>query len=165
MERKTKQMATCGMMVAVCVIIMLLGSVLELGIYAAPMFAGLCLVPLGETWGRKYQILLWISISILSFLLVPSIEENLMFAGLFGPYPILRPSIEKLPKGLRLPAKLVCFNVVVILIESLLLFLLVPESLEGTFLILLLILGNGIFLLYDHIIPRSGPMLKRIFRR
>lgn len=164
MKDQTRKIAVCGMMTAVCTVLMLLGAVLELGIYAAPMFAGLSLVPLGEKWGRKYQALVWIAVSVLSFLLVPNIEESLIFFGLFGWYPILRPTLQKLPRLLRIFAKLLLFNITVVAIESLVMFLLVPESMEFGFLLVLLAASNVVFLLYDYIIPRTGVLLKRIKR-
>ena len=152
------------MTTAVCVVLMLLGAVLELGIYAVPMFAGLCLIPLGEKWGRKYQCMLWIAISVLSFLLVPSVEENLIFFGFFGWYPILRPTLQKLPKYLRMAVKLLIFNAAVIAVEALMMFLLVPEAMERGFLLVMLALSNVVFLLYDYIVPRTDVLIRRIFK-
>ena len=165
MREKTKQIAVGGIMTALCVVLMLLGAVLELGIYAAPMLAGLILVPLGDKWGRKYQAILWVAVSILSFLLIPNIEENLMFFGLFGWYPVLRPLLEKLPKVLRLIVKLLLFNAATIAIEALVLLVFVPESLGTAFLLVLLLLGNVIFLIYDLVIPRMSVLLARLKKR
>lgn len=165
MAEQSKRVAVGGMMTAACVVLMLLGSVLELGIYAAPMFTGLCLVPLGEKWGRKYQCLLWVAVSILSFLLVPNLEENLMFAGFFGWYPILYPTLQKLPKYLRIPAKLLVFNGAVIAVEVLVLLFFVPESLGTALMIALLVMGNVAFIFYDYVIPRTGILLRRIRKK
>lgn len=164
MKDHAKLVATCGIMVAVCVVLMLLGAVLELGIYAAPMFAGLCLVPLGEKWGRKYQTTLWVAVSLLSFLLVPNVEETLIFFGFFGWYPILRPTLQRLPQPLRLAVKLLLFNGVIAVIEAVVLFLLVPEDITGTFLLVLLAMSNLVFLLYDSIVPKTDILRKRLFR-
>lgn len=165
MHHNTKRVATCGMMAAVCVVLMLLGSLLELGIYAAPMFAGLCLVPLGEKWGRKYQATLWLAVSLLSFLLVPNVEENLVFFSFFGWYPILRPTLQKLPPLLRFILKLLLFNLAIILMEALMLYLLVPEDMTGGFLLVLLAISNLVFLLYDSIVPKTDILLSRLIRR
>lgn len=163
MKNHAKLVASCGMMTAVCVVLMLLGAVLELGIYAAPMFAGLCLVPLGEKWGRKYQTTLWLSVSLISFLLVPNVEENLIFFGFFGWYPIVRPKLERLPKALKLPVKLIIFNCAICLVEYLCIYLLVPEDMTKLFLLVLLGVSNLVFLLYDSIVPKTDILLKRLF--
>ena len=146
---------------AVCVVLMLLGSILDLGMYAVPLFVGLFLIPIGEKYGRKYQTMLWIVIGILSFMLVPNVEQNLMFFGLFGWYPILYPTLQKPPKLLRVIVKLALFNGVVIAIEALVILVLVPEVLGAGILSVLLLMGNVIFLLYDLLIPKMNFLLRR----
>lgn len=162
MRTSTRRMAICSMMAALSVVLMVLGAVLELGMYACPLFAGFCFIPIGQKYGRKYHITLFVASSLLCFLMVPNMEENLMFAGLFGWYPIVRPSLQKLPKVIRWAAKLVIFNVVVIAIEWLVMTVLVPETIGGVLLWVLLILGNITFLAYDFMIPKVEVLLGRI---
>lgn len=168
MKKQSKRIAVCGITAALGVVIMMLGAVLGIGMYLAPMLVGVCLSPVGREWGTKHQILLWIAISLLSLMLVSDLEENLMFLGLFGWYPVLRPALQKLPPVLRVIAKLLIFNVVVIALELLLLLVLVPESMGTALTVLLLALGNGTFLVYDFAIPRfeilAAKYLKRVFR-
>ena len=168
MKQNTKRVAVCGVTAALGVVIMLLGAVLGVGIYLAPMLVGACLIPIGRAWGSKYQILLWIAIGLLCLMLVSDPEENLMFLGLFGWYPILRPTLQKLPPVLRAVVKLLIFNAAVIALELLLLLVLVPESLGAAWTVLLLALGNATFLIYDFAIPKfellAAKYLKRIFR-
>ena len=162
MRTSTKRMATCSMMAALSVVLMVLGAILELGMYACPLFAGLCFIPIGQKYERKYHITLYVASSILCFLMVPNMEENLMFVGLFGWYPIVRPVLQKLPKVIRWISKLAIFNVVVIAIEWLVMTILVPEAIGGTLLWVLLILGNITFLAYDFMIPKMEVLMGRI---
>lgn len=152
------------MMAALSVVLMVLGAILELGMYACPLFAGLCFIPIGQKYGRNYHITLYVASSILCFLMVPNMEENLMFAGLFGWYPIVRPVLQKLPKVIRWICKLAIFNVVVIAIEWLVMTILVPEAIGGTLLWVLLILGNITFLAYDFMIPKMEILMGRIVK-
>lgn len=152
------------MMAALCVVLMLLGAVLELGMYACPLLAGLCFLPVGQKYGRKYHITLYVASSILCFLTVPNMEENLMLAGLFGWYPIVRPSLQKLPKILGWICKLAIFNLAVIAIEWLVMTVLVPEVVGDVLLWVLLILGNLTFLAYDLMIPKMELLLSRIIK-
>lgn len=166
MRVQAKRMAVCSMMTALCVVLMLLGGVLELGMYACPMFAGLCLIPVGQNYGKKYQILVYAATGLLSLMLVPSVEENLMFIGFLGWYPMARGLISKLPRLLRLPAKLMLFNGAVVGIEWLVISLLVPEMLTSGMIVLLLGMGNITFLAYDMLVPRLELLagrLKRLF--
>ena len=161
---QTRRLAVCAMMAAVSVVLMLLGAVLQLGTYAAPLLTGMALIPMGNRYGRKYQVMLWLVISGLCFMLIPAAEQNLMFAGLFGWYPIVYPSLQKLPRIVRLPVKLMLFNGVVIVMEAALIRLIAPEAMETGMAALLLALGNVTFLLYDYLIPKTELIIKRILK-
>ena len=164
MKTATKRMAACAMMAALCVVLMVLGAVLELGMYACPLLAGLCFIPIGQKYGRKYHLILFVATALLSFFLVPNIEENLIFAGLFGWYPILRPVLQKLPGVLRWLVKLAVFNGVVVTIEWLVMTVLAPEAMADVMLWVLLALGNVTFIAYDFLIPRLDALMGRIVK-
>lgn len=162
MRENARRMALCAMMAALCVVLMVLGAVLELGMYAAPMLAGLCFIPIGQKYGRKYHLILFVASSLLCFMFVPNIEQNLIFVGFLGWYPIAHPGLQKLPKGLRLIVKLLLFNAIVIAIEWLVITVLVPDVMGGTLLWIMLILGNLTFVAYDFMLPRLQVFLQRI---
>ena len=162
MRTPAKRMAMCAMMAALCVVLMLLGAVLELGVYAAPLLGGLCFIPVGQVYGKKYHMILFAVSAILCFLFVPNIEQNLVFTGLLGWYPIVHPSLQKLPKWLRLPVKLLLFNAIIVGIEYLVMTVLVPEVMGGVLIWILLALGNITFLAYDFMLPRLKHLLVRI---
>ena len=163
--KETRKLAFCSMMVAVSIVVLLLGAILDLGMYAAPLFAGLFLLPIGRELGRRRHAMMWIAVSLLSFILVPNIEENLMYAVLFGPYPILRPLFEKLGRLPRIFAKFGYFNIVVVAVEALVTLMLVPEVMGPALAIALLALGNLTFLVYDFLIPRAEIILCHYLRR
>ena len=165
MREESRNMAVCSMTAALGVVVMLLGAVLELGVYLCPMVIGLGLIPIGRRYGLKYQLLLWIVISILSFLLVPNPEENLMFAGLFGWYPAVQPKLQKLPRVPRTVVKLLLFNGVALALESLVLLVLVPEAMDSAMAVLLLLLGNALFVLYDRVIDRFDVIVGNLKKR
>ena len=152
---ETKRIALCGVVSALSVVILLLGAVLGLGIYLAPMIAGSLLIPVGYRCGRKYHVMLWLVVSALAFLLVPEIEEDLMFFLLFGCYPILYPKLNSLPKGPRIVLKLLIFNVVFIALELLITLILVPETVGSAYFFVLILLGNVMFLCYDLALPKA----------
>ena len=158
--KHTHAIALCGVTTALAVALMAVGGLLGIGLYAAPMLAGLCLLPAGRHLGLKYHLTLWLAASALSFFLVPDIEQNLMFLCLFGCYPILRPALQRLPRLPRLLCKLLFFNAVSVALEALVLLVLAPEALAPPLLLLLLALGNLTFLLYDLLIPRAQRLLE-----
>lgn len=163
--KQSNVMAVCGMMAAVSIVIMLLGAVIGIGAYAAPMFAGMILIPIGRKYGAKYHTMLWIIVSILSFIMVPNVEQNLLYLALFGLYPILYPSIQRLPKIPRILIKLLYFNIVIITLEWLVMTLLVPEALTTWMVVLLLAIGNLTFLMYDYLIPRIERVMNHYLNK
>ena len=156
-----KTIAVCSMMAALSVVIMILGGVLGLGMYASPMIAGFCIMYIGREHGAKYQWLVWAAVSLLSFILVPNAEENLMYLCFFGLYPILWPGFEKLSPKLRWVCKLLYFNLMIIAVEALVMLVLVPETMGAVMLITLLLMGNVIFLCYDFLIPRADVLFRK----
>ena len=163
--KQSRLAATCGMTAALSVVIMLIGGILGLGMYVSPMIAGVCLIPVGRAFGRKYHALMWLAVSLLCFILVPNIEENLMYLTLFGVYPLLRPVFQQLRPVLRWLVKLLFFNAVVIAVEALVVLLLVPEVMTAGMAVLLLAMGNVTFILYDRILPRIEFLLMRRLSR
>lgn len=161
MKKQSKQIAVCGITTALGVVLMFLGNTLGLGMYLVPMLISMFLAPIGRAWGKKFQILLWLAIGLLSLILVPAPEQNLMFLGLFGWYPILRPTLQTLSNILRIAVKFLIFNFVVILLEALVILVLVPEVLGTTLTILLLVLGNITFFVYDIAIPRFESLTEK----
>ena len=168
MKTGSRRLAVCAMSAAVGVVLMMLGSFMGLGMYMAPIFVGWCLMPIGRNYGVQYQVMLWIVIGLLSLLFVGDMEQNLMFIGFFGWYPIVRPKLQKLPRVPRLCLKLLLFNLVIAALEAIVLTFLVPEVLELWLAVLLLAMGNLTFLVYDYAFPvfdiLAERFLKRLFR-
>ena len=71
------------------------------------------------------------------------------------------PLFERLPRIPRLLCKLLFFNAVAIALEALVMLLLVPETMQTPLLLLLLVLGNVVFVLYDVLIPRIAYLLNK----
>ncbi len=158
----SKRIAECGMICALCVVIMIVGAWIGIGLYASPMFAGLFLIPLGRKYGRKYHLALWLAVSIISIILVPEIEQNLMFLCFFGCYPILQPYFHRIEKKpLRALAKLLYFNILIFAVEMLVMYVLVPEAMHWAMLAAFMVLFNFTFICFDFIIPRFELLLKR----
>ena len=159
--KKTKAIALGGIMSAMCIAVMLLGAVIGVGVYVAPMIAGICLIPTAKKYGVGYHASLWLVISVLSLLIVPDVEEGLMFFCFFGLYPIVYPYFQRLPKILRIIVKLAYFNVVVVAVEYVIIHFFVPDEIGLPLALLLLAIGNVTFLLYDRIIPKADRLLER----
>ncbi len=153
----SKKVAVCGMLCALCVALMLLGNMLGIGTYAAPMLASLLLVPVGQEYGTRWALLLYGATALLSLIVVPDKELALFYALVMGYYPVLHTALRGIRSSfLRWCAKILCFNVAVFAMYALLLFVFVSPSLREEFsqsgtplLIALIALGNVAFVLFD----------------
>ncbi len=161
--RQSKVIASCGMTAALSIVVMLVGGVLGLGMYISPMIAGFLLLPIGKKYGVKYQWMMWSTVSLLCFMLVPNVEENLMYFSLFGLYPILYPYLERMTSKLKWLCKLLYFNVIVVAVEALVMLVLVPEAMGPVMAVILLLMGNAIFIMYDFLLPRSELLFRKYF--
>ena len=106
--RQSLQMALGGMLTAVSVVIMCLGSVIPINTYVCPVLCILVTRPVLDRCGRRIGWCYYLATAILSLLLAPDREAALVYAFL-GYYPMIRPVFEKLGpvKGV---AKLVFFT-------------------------------------------------------
>ena len=164
--KQSKRIAECGMTAALAVVIMIIGGILGIGLYASPMFAGLLLLPIGRKYGAKYHAALWLAVSLLSFLTVPEIEQNLVFLCFFGCYPLLYPRFMRIRRTwLRRACKFLYFNLTIIAVEALVIFVLVPEVTGTALLLVMLLLFNLIFIGFDRIIPYFELIMKRYLEK
>ena len=101
-------MALGGMLTAVAVVIMSLGSLIPLNTYLCPVICILLTRPVIERCGRRIGWCYYLATAILSLMLAPDREAALVYAFL-GYYPMIRPFFEKLG-ALAWFAKLMLFT-------------------------------------------------------
>jgi hypothetical protein len=124
---------------------------------ALPALAGGMLVAVVIEMGAKTAVTVYVSVSLLSVLVVADKEAALMFLFFFGFYPIAKERLERLrPRALEIAVKFAIFNGTVAAAFLCVIYLLgVSELLEefgdygkyGAW--FMLALGNVTFLLYD----------------
>lgn len=171
-KTKSQKIALCGVLGALSVVLLLVGNVLQVGTYAAPMLASFLLVPVLEEYGTKYALLLYLAVSILAVLLVPDKELALFYALVLGYYPALKRALDRLrPAPLRWAAKLAVFNGATVALYGLL-FLLIGPALAAelladgpAMLATLLAVGNLAFWLCDRALESMTLLYRRKLRR
>ena len=101
-------MALGGMLAAVCIVIMCLGSIIPVNTYICPVLCILTGAVVLDRCGRRAGWCHYLAVAVLAMLLAPDREAALVYAFL-GYYPMIRPVFEKLGpvKGV---AKLVFFT-------------------------------------------------------
>ena len=92
---KSKQMALCGLLTALAVVLMILAGAMGIGTFAGPVLAMAALLPVLEEYGPKAAAITYAAAAILGLLLVPETELAMVYAA-FGWYPILRPRLDRL---------------------------------------------------------------------
>lgn len=156
-KNESQKTALCGVLGALSVVLLLIGNILQVGTYAAPMLAAFLLIPVLEEYGAKYALLLYAAVSILAVLLVPDKELALFYALVLGYYPALKRPLDRLrPALLRWAAKFAVFNAATVALYGLL-FLLIGPALAAelladgpAMLAALLAMGNLAFWLCDR---------------
>ena len=167
---KSKQMALCGLLTALAVVLMILAGAVGIGTFAGPVLAMAALLPVLEEYGPKAPALTYAAAAILALLLVPEPELAMVYAA-FGWYPILRPRLDRLlsSRPLRMLVKLALSTAVILLLYGVLLRLLgMTADLLGTsslFNLTLLMMGVVIFLLTDRALERLEGLWHRKLRK
>lgn len=165
----SRQMALCGVLSALAVVVLLLGGAIGVGTFAAPVLAMAVLLPVLEECGPRAAGTAYAAVTLLALLLVPDRELALVYAG-FGWYPLLRPRIARIPsRPLRLAARLAVCNGVILVLYGLLLRLLGLTAdlaeMSPVMNAALLALGNAVFLLLDAVLARLTNLWRRKLRK
>ncbi|MBQ4317185.1 MAG: hypothetical protein IJC20_02950, partial [Clostridia bacterium] len=162
--KSSKKVALSGIFSALCVIFLFIGSVFQtLDLSAAAMASIVILVSFIEL-GKKWACGVYAVASILALLLLPYKTAAAVFALFAGFYPIIKEYLNKIrPFWLSVIARVVCFNIfLTLLIFVSYRFFGIEEDFLG-FNIVLYLLANVTFVLYDFALERIAVYyIKRI---
>ena len=166
---KSRQMALCGLLTALAVVVMALAGAIGIGTFLGPMLAMAVLLPLLEEYGAKTALLAYVATSVLGVLIVPELELALVY-GAFGWYPILRPKLNRISsRPVRAALKVTLCTAVILLLYGVLLQLLgMTADLLGIGIVwklALLVLGIATFLLMDLALGRLTFLWRKKFRK
>ncbi len=142
------------MVTALSVIIMML-TVIPVLTYTAPAFAGILLMLIVIEMNKKWAFGVYVAVSVLGLLLATDKEASVMYIAFFGYYPILKAVLEaKLPRAAEYILKFLIFNVSMIVSYFVLIKVFGMPMDDMNELgkygpLILLAMGNVVFLLYD----------------
>lgn len=158
------QMALGGVLGALAVVIMSLGTLIPVMTYVCPMACALLLEVVRLTCGQRVAWAWYGAVAILGLLLSPDKEAAALYAFI-GYYPIVKPKMDG--KKLSWLYKGVLFNGCIVLMYFFLLRILGMEALAeefremgGIMLAVLLLLGNVTFFLLDRLLSKLGQKWK-----
>ncbi len=149
-----RQMALGGVLAALAVVIMTMGTLIPVATYLCPMLCALILAYVCLLCGKRIGWAWYAGVLFLSLILCPDKEAAAVF-GAFGYYPIIKPKIDGTP--LKWLWKLLLFNAVSIALYLLLIYGFGMAYLIGEFmefgwigLAVTAVLGNLCFFLLDR---------------
>lgn len=158
------QIAFGGLMAALAVVIMAMGTLIPVATYVCPVLCCMILQLVRKSCGDRIGWAWYGAVAILALILAPDKEAAAVFAAI-GYYPILKPKLDGC-KGKWL-WKVLYFNSVILALYWCLMHILGMEQITSEFAgmgiamtVLLLILGNVTFFLLDRLLEMR-PKRKR----
>lgn len=158
MRNQAKDMAFCGVMAALAVVIMSMGTLIPLATFVCPVICMLILGFVLKMTNRKMAWAWYVCVAVLSVLLAPDKEAAAVVVFL-GYYPIIKRSFERLK--LSFVMKLLYFNAVIFVMYGLLIYLFGMDQILAEFAeigkimtFVTLILGNVCLVLVDLLLTR-----------
>jgi len=157
-QNQAKEMALCGVMAALAVVIMCMGTLIPLATFVCPVICMLILGFVLKLTGKKMAWAWYVCVAILSALLAPDKEAAAVVVFL-GYYPIIKGRFERL--RLSFVLKLVYFNAVVLAMYGILIYLFGMDQILAEFAeigkimtVVTLVLGNICLALVDLLLTR-----------
>ena len=155
----TISIALGGVLAALAVVIMCLGTLIPVATFACPMLCILLAKVILERCGKRIAHTWYGVVCVLSLLLAPDKEAAAVFVA-FGYYPVIKTKLEQLP--LCWLWKVILFNVVIFVLYWLLMYVFGMVQLLSSLqemgilmTVVTLFLGNVCFFLMDIVLGRQ----------
>ena len=130
-RRTTRRLVTCALLCALAVVFLGLGALIEVFDLTAAAVSALILLPVLLCYGGRYAWLSYAVTAVLGILLMPQSLASWTFAGLTGYYPIIKKRLDRLPRVVGWPVKLLLLTGVLCLYLAVFHFLIMGG--EGSF--------------------------------
>ncbi len=164
-REKTRRLALCSLLSALGVILLYLGALIEMLDLTMASIAPLLVVLVIIEVGGYYKWLVYLVTGLLGLLLLPNKTAAVIYLLCTGFYPIAKQLIEsKLPRPLRLVAKLVVFNLSVLVIWFIIKLFAIELVFETAWYFVIAVL-EFTFLLYDYALTRVITLYIRYWRK
>lgn len=152
-------------MAALAVVIMCLGGIIPVATYICPMLCAILLAAVLSLTGKRIAWTWYAAVSLLSLLLGPDKEAAAVFLFL-GYYPIIKPWLDR--RKLPVLWKLAFFNIMILILYALLIWLFQMEQVVREFqelgmvlTVVTLVMGNVVLFMLDILLGRLSRRRKR----
>ena len=154
MKKKTRAVAFAGIISALCVVLLYLGSIVDVLDYSVSALCGILVTLISVEFGNRTGVSVWIVSSILALLILPQKFSALLFVLFCGWYIFVKKLYEKLPNIVSWILKLATFNVVLAAILFITLKVLLIENLGFISIVGIVALSNLVFIIYDILLTK-----------
>lgn len=148
-KKQTRALAVSAMTAALCVLLLFLGNLTQVADVSFAALSTLLIWFLYLEYGKGFALGAYLTVSLLSLLLLPNKSAALLFAGFFGWYPLLKLPLERLPGVFAFLCKFLAVNAVCVTLSLLFGGILGLEGYSPLLLLLLLALYDLAFILFD----------------
>ena len=160
-----KRLTFCAMLVALGVIFLGVGALLEVLDISMAVIASFCVIVAVVEYGKGAPWMVYAAISVLSLLLLPNKFPAALFALFAGFYPILKEKLERKNTVIRWILKELIFNISFAIIVLLYFFLFFKGTIQVPWMIAVaIILAELVFILYDKAISKLITIYVMEFR-
>ena len=173
LRQHSQLMALCGVLAALALVFLGMGSLLPAATFCCPILAMLCMLPVVEEYKARTALLFYAAAALLALFLVADKEVALLYAFL-GWYPAARPGLNRRigSKVLNLLVKLLLFAVAVGAMYALAIpmlgmtYLAAEYAAGGTVLLVIMVaMGCVIWLLFDRVLARFTILYHKKWRQ
>lgn len=160
--KRTKKITLSALFCALSVVVLLIGSFLQVADIALSMVASAILMLALIEMGQSFAVMIYFATSFLSFLFLPSKFIAAVYFAFSGLYPIIKRFFDTRGRVLAILLKIVYFNaaLALALIGARFLFPLEVDREKYTFLFLLayFLVANIAFWLFDAVLKRGAEV-------
>ena len=157
--------AFSGIAIALIVILLFIAGIIDVLDYTASAICGLIVTFILVEFGASYAMSVYFSSSLLCLIMIPSKIAAILYITFCGWYSFIKPRLEKIKEPFGTVAKFLIFNAVLTIIIILTLKLFMIEKLSTLTVILLVIISNFTFFLYDLLITKLIWLYVHVYRK
>lgn len=174
--KNTSKIALGAIMSGLSIALMILTTIIPFLSYAVPAICGTLIIILVTECGKKWALLVYACVSILSLILIPDKSAGAAYALIFGYYPVVKTIFEnKFSRHIALIFKLIIANIVLLLSYyiSLKFFGIDTEGIEWITPYLtkwyvapiIIVFASVFFYMYDIVLSRLAIIYKKRWRK
>ncbi len=165
MKKSTKKLTVASLLCALCTVLLLIGSFLEVLDLSVAALSSFIVIFAVIEMGGAYPSLIWLVSSALALLLLPNKLPAVYFSLFFGWYPILKNILERLPSIVSWALKIITFLISQAVIIYISIYVLATDDFTLSIAPALFVSGVAVFVIFDFALTRIITAYLRVWRQ